>query len=288
MRVGSIVFPGYELMFLARERGLLDPRRVRLVEMLATTDTLRALASGQLEAAAMTLDEMMTARADGLDLRAVVVLDVSLGADVVMARPGVTLETLRGKRIAAEDGAMGAVMLSAMLQAAQLQVHDIHKIPMTLDRSLAFFRSGKVDALVTAEPWASQLEAQGARRIYDSSRIPGRIVDVLAARADVMDQFAPELRLLVAAHFEARSFMQSHGPEAAKYLAPRMQTPPEQVPGAFRGLSLPDVAENRRLLGAGGQLTVTAQELQRVMFEAGLIRKIAQPSDLVDTRFLPA
>ena len=288
MRVGAIVFPGYELMFLARDRGLLDPRRVRLVEMLATTDTLRALASGQLEAAAMTLDEMMSARADGLDLRAVVVLDISQGADVVMARPGVTLEKLRGKRIAAEDGAMGAVMLSAMLQAAQLQVHDIHKIPMTLDRSLAFFRSGKVDALVTAEPWASQLEAQGARRIYDSSRIPGRIVDVLAVRADVIDSCTPELRLLVGAHFEARSYMQSHGTEAAQYLSPRMQTPAEDVLAAFRGLSLPNAAENRRLLGAGGQLIATAQELQRVMFEAGLIRKIALPGDLVDTRFLPA
>lgn len=288
MRVGSIVFPGYELMFLARERGLLDPRRVRLVEMLATTDTLRALASGQLEAAAMTLDEMMSARADGLDLRAVVVLDVSQGADVVMARPGITLETLRGKRIAAEDGAMGAVMLSALLQAAQLQVHDIHKIPMTLDRSLAVFRAGKVDAVVTAEPWATQMEAQGGRRIFDSARIPGRIVDVLAVRADVMDTCAAELRMLVAAHFEARSFMQSHAAEAARHFAPRMQTPPEEVLDAFRGLSLPDVAENHRLLGAGGQLNATAQELQRVMFEAGLIRKIAPPGDLVDTRFLPA
>jgi len=35
MRVGSIVFPGYELMFMARERGLIDSRKVRLIEMLA-------------------------------------------------------------------------------------------------------------------------------------------------------------------------------------------------------------------------------------------------------------
>jgi NitT/TauT family transport system substrate-binding protein len=54
--VGSIVFPGYESLFLAREAGLLEERQVRLIELLANTDTLRALAAGQLEAAALTLD----------------------------------------------------------------------------------------------------------------------------------------------------------------------------------------------------------------------------------------
>lgn len=52
LRVGSLVFPGYELVFLARESGWLDPALVRLIEMRSNTDALRALASGQLEAAA--------------------------------------------------------------------------------------------------------------------------------------------------------------------------------------------------------------------------------------------
>ena len=69
LRVGSIVFPGYELMFLARELQLLDPNQVRLVELQSNSDTVRALASGQLEAAAMTQDELMSARAEGVDLR---------------------------------------------------------------------------------------------------------------------------------------------------------------------------------------------------------------------------
>ena len=43
IRVGSIVFPGYELMFLARELGLLNERQVRLVELLSNTDTVRGV-----------------------------------------------------------------------------------------------------------------------------------------------------------------------------------------------------------------------------------------------------
>ncbi|OYU42363.1 MAG: hypothetical protein CFE44_24420, partial [Burkholderiales bacterium PBB4] len=179
LRVGSIVFPSYELMFLARELQMLDPKQIRLVELQANTDTLRALASGQLEAAALTLDEMMSARADGVDLRAVLVLDVSDGADVVVGRPGVSLDHLRGKRIGVEDGAMGAIMLSALLATTQLTVHDVIKVPSTLERSVEIYQKGRVDAIVTAEPWATQLQKLGATRLFDSKSIPGRIVDVL-------------------------------------------------------------------------------------------------------------
>lgn len=288
MRVGSIVFPGYELMFMARERGLIDSRKVRLIEMLANTDTLRALAAGQLEGAALTLDEMMSARADGVDLRVVMVIDISQGADVVMARRGVTLDNLGGKRIAVEEGAMGAVMRSSLLHAAQLRVEEVKKVAMTLDSSLKVFSSGKVDAIVTAEPWATKLEAQGAQRIFDSSRIPGRITDVLAVRADVLEAQADAIRALVAAHFEARQFFITQPTQASIHMAARLQTPVEEVPASLRGLQLPDAAENRRLLEEGGNFHRTALELQRVMFEAGLLRKQSGPHELVDTRYLPA
>ena len=66
LRVGSILFPTYEYAFLARDLGLLDPKRVRLIELPASTYTLRALAAGQLEAAQLTLDEVITARSGGI------------------------------------------------------------------------------------------------------------------------------------------------------------------------------------------------------------------------------
>ncbi len=50
LRVGTIVFPGYELMFMARELGMLDEHSVRLVELMSSTDNLRALAAEQIEA----------------------------------------------------------------------------------------------------------------------------------------------------------------------------------------------------------------------------------------------
>ena len=287
MRIGSIVFPGYETLFLARELGLLDAQRVRLVELLANTDTLRALAAGQLEAAALTLDELMTARADGVELRAVLVFDASAGADVVLAKAPVTLQTLQGKRIAVEDGAMGAVMLSALLKAAGLKPDQIRKVPMTLDRSEALFQSAGVDVVVTAEPWAARLEKAGARRIFDSHAIPGRIVDVLAVRADALKTFAPALRHLLAGHFAAQKILRESIGRAAPLMAARLQTPASEVASLYRGLQLPELAQNRAMLARGGAIDRTAQELQKVMLEAGLLPASSLAEAVADSRFLP-
>ena len=287
LRVGVIVFPGYELMFLARELGLWDERKVRLIELLANTDTMRALASGQLHAAALTLDELLSARADGVDLRVLAVLDVSAGADVVLGRPQVTLNNLAGKRVGVEDSAMGAVMLSALLSAAGLNIGQIRKVPVTLDRSEEYYGKGLVDAIVTAEPWAARLEKRGARRLFDTTAIPGRIVDVLAVRADMIDTQGEHLRQLIAGHFEARRHFILHPQDSAKRMAVRLQTPEEEVVASFKGLQLPDGGDNRKMLAPGGSFERVSLELQQVMVTAGLLSKVADLRELSDDRFLP-
>ncbi len=288
MRLGSIVFPGYEFIYLARELGLLDPRLVRLVDMRANTETLRALASGQLEAATLTVDEMLTARAEGVDLMVLAVLDVSDGADAVIAQPGVDLTNLRGKRIAVEDAAVGGVMLAALLEAAGLRTADIRKVPIDLPGSVDAFEKRHADAVVAAEPWVSQMEQKGGVRIFDSIKVPGRIVDVLVVRRSVIDEYQDALAHLVQAHFQAQAQFRTDQAKVAALMAPRLGTTAEQVAPMFRGLNLPDAQANRKLLAPQGAFDQMTRDLQNYMMASGLIRQTIALSDFVDTRFLPA
>ncbi|TSE23541.1 putative aliphatic sulfonates-binding protein [Tepidimonas sediminis] len=292
LRIGSLVFPGYELLFLAREAGWLDPAQVRLIELRSNTDTLRALASGQLEGAQLTLDEVLLGRARGIRLRIVHVLDISDGADAVIARPGLRQPgQLRGRRIGVEDSAGGVILLDALLKAQRLRVEDVVKVPMTLDRSVEMLTSGAVDAVVTAEPWASRLEAQGAVRVFDSRAIPGRIVDVLALRAEVLAARAPAVQHLVDAHTRAWWLWgREPAPDQlpARLMAPRLQVPAAQVPALFRGLRLPARDEVRAMLAPDGQISRTAGELLALMAERGMPTSPWQWDDTVDARFVSA
>ena len=289
LKVGTIVFPGYEFLFLARESGLIKTQDVRLVELLSSTDNLRLVEEGRLDAATLTVDEVMATRAKGVDLRIVAVLDVSEGADAVMARAGITQPgQLRGRRIAVEDNAMGVVMLDAVLQAAALHVEDVVKVPITADQSVMMFQAEKVDAVVTFEPWVSQLEALGAVRVYDSTRVPDRIVDVLAVRQEVIVKRPKAVARLVAAHYEALALFRRDAVQASRLMAPRLQLTPEEVPPSFRGLRLPDAAACREMLRPGGRFEGTVQTLQKLMVERRLIERPASFEQLVDARFLPA
>jgi NitT/TauT family transport system substrate-binding protein len=130
------------------------------------------------------------------------------------------------------------------------------------------------------------MEKKGAQRIFDSRSMPGRVVDVLAVRADALPIYAASLRHALDCHFTALQQMQEFASRSAELLARRLQTPAGEVMGLYRGLRQPDRAQNRTMLAAGGMVDLTAQKLQTVMVEAGLLQPALVLQALVEPRFL--
>lgn len=286
LRVGTIVFPGYELVFLARAMGWLKADLVRLIELQNNSDSVRALAAGKLEAALLTMDELISARAGGVDLRAVMVLDTSEGADQVLARPGISLANLAGRRIATEANSVGALMLASLLEKAELRADQVIKVPITQARAAEVYLKGLADVVVTAEPWASQIKAKGGRTIFDSSVVPDRIVDVLVVRANVLDTHGDATQHLVSMHFKALTYLRRYPELAAPHLAPRLQVTPAEVAASFQGLKLPNAKENQAMLRPDGSMAKNLPRLQSILLDAKLLSKPVDTSSLLDDRFV--
>lgn len=288
-RVGGISWIGYAPLFLARELGLYDDAILRLVEIPSNTANLMALATGDVEAATLTLDECLLGREGGLDVRAVLVFDYSAGADVILARPGIQrLEEVRGKRVGIEETAAGALMLAKLLEAAGLTPADIEKVRVTADRHLQAYLGDEVDVLATWEPIATQLQAQGARRLLDSSAFPGLIVDVLVARAEALEQAPDNFRRLLAGYFQALDHLRRAPDDACRKMAPRLGIRPDEVKAALGGLHFVDLADNRKWLGGGAPaLATAAHKVGRIMAAGGLLKHAPQLDGLADPGFLP-
>jgi len=289
LRVATNVWPGYESLYLARSLGLYDNSPIRLVEMNSASEVSHALRHGAVEAAAVTLDEALTLMQDGVGLRVVLVMDVSNGADVVLARPGIaSLKGLKGKRVGVEDGAVGAVMLDAALHAAELSGKDIHLVPLTVDEHLAAWRNNKVDALVTFEPVRTELMQQGAVDVFNSSQIPGRIVDVLVVRASLIEQHRSALKKLISGHFLALNTLATHPQEAATRMAPRLGIEPALVLKQFSLLKLPDLKQNLVWLGgATPTISGAARTLSDLMLQDKLLHQSVAVSELAEPTLLP-
>lgn len=289
--VAAHVWPGYEPLFLARNQGWLDANQARLVGTKSATESLQALAEGRVDGAALTLDEMLQARAKGLPLSAVLVFDISAGADMLLARTNIRkLADLEGQRIGYEKGAVGELMLDQALQSAGLAKEEVRLVSISIDKHVEAWNRNQVDAVITYEPTASQLLAQGALMLFSSSQIPNTIVDVLAMRGDALDSsHASAVRHLIAAHLRALDHLKRNPQDAAYRMAAHLDLPAPAVLGAFRGLVLPDAENNYRLLaGAQPELLASARKLSGIMVKSGLLKQDDTLVSLLRPDLLPA
>jgi NitT/TauT family transport system substrate-binding protein len=288
LRIATNQWIGYELLYLSQSLGQLDHTGVRLVELLSNTDSVQALAAGTVDGAGLTLDEAITARAAGLDFKIVLVFDFSAGADALLVRPGIDqLSDLKGKRIGVEQTGVGALMLDAALKRTSLTAADVQVISLTVDQHLAAFNNHEVDALVTFEPIASQVEAAGGRRLFDSSSIPGSIVDVLVLSTKALEANPNTARRLIARYFHALTYLRHNPADAAQRMAPRLGLTPAAVSTSYQGLVLPDLAENQRLLGGmPSPLETTAAGLAALMLREKLIARPSEVKRLIVDSYL--
>jgi len=290
LTIASHVWPGYELMFLARKEGWLpDPQELTLVETDSATASLNALAQGKVMGAALTLDEVLRARDQGVPLTAVLVFDVSAGADMLLAKPGIeTLADLLGKRIGVEQSAVGALMLEKALQAAHLSLTDIITVPVRFDEHVSAWQDNRVDALITFAPVATQLLERDAQRLFDSRDIPDTIFDVLAIRSEFLDTHAETVKKLISGHFKAREHL-LHNPQDASYrLAARLGLSGPEVLSSYQGLELPDSKNNHKFLATPkGNLLTVATNLSTLMASAGFLSQQVSLDNLVSPEFLP-
>lgn len=286
--VGTNIWPDYQTLYLARSLGAFDYQPVKLIEMPSSTETALAFRNGSLDVAGLTLDEVLTLLQYDPSLKIILVMDVSRGADVLLAKPEIdSLEKLKGKLIGVENTAVGAILLQGALQAADLSVADIDIRPITFDRHESAFTEGLIDAIVTFEPIKSKLLRLGAKQLFDSSRIPGHIVDVLVTRQTVIDRYPDALKTIVAGHFKAMTYLREHPEDAVVQIGSNMDMAPALVSEQLKGMELPDLVTTRQWLnGETPALNAPLAVLETLMLEQGLLFKLIDASRLIDASLL--
>jgi len=290
LSIAAHAWPGYEFMFLAMRENWLDKNQVNLIETRSATDSLQKLKAGQVDGAALTMDEILTARSEGVAISIVSIFNISAGADMLLALPGINrLSDIKGKRIGVEDGSVSSLILHKALEAAGLSSNDIIKLPLTIADHLDAWKNNLVDAIVTYEPVASQLLADGAVKLFDSRLTPNLIVDALAVRTDRLNvSYRQAIMHLIEAHFKGLYHLNTNPQDASYRMAKHLNLPPENILNAYKGLVLPDLKSNHRLLsGNKPVLLESAGRLNTVLLQTGKINRSDSLNNLIDSSFLP-
>ena len=288
MRLGTNVWPGYEPLYLARSMGMYPDDLVRLVEYPSASEVLRAFRNKTLEAASLTLDEVLLLRQDNIPVKVVLVHDISAGGDVIIARSGIdSMKQLRGKRVGVEGNALGALVLTRALEKHGMSIKDVEPVSADVNTHEALFAGGKVDAVETFDPVKTKLLKAGGREVFSSLEIPNEIVDVLVVHVDYLQKNEARVKKITQGWFDAIEQLKSNPEESAKIMSARLDVTPMEVLGSYDGLHIPGRDENRRLLDDGsGSLRKTIEHLHRVLRENDLIQSGVSTKSLITAKYL--
>ncbi|HJY78140.1 MAG TPA: ABC transporter substrate-binding protein [Burkholderiales bacterium] len=275
LRIGTNVWIGSEPLYLARELGHLDLGAVQLVEYPSASEVLRAYRNGAIDGMVISLDELFSLAVDGLQPRAILVVDISHGADAVVGRRGMrSMQDLKDRPVAVESGALGAFVLSRALALNGMHAADVKVVHLESNEQPGAFEKGQIDGAVTFDPYRVQLLRAGATTLFDSTQIPGEIVDLVAVRASVLERQPKAVRALLSGWFAALEYMKLEPKDAARRMGIRQQASGEQFLSALRGLRIPSRAENLEMLGgAAPGLATTGRRLMALMLDAKLLRE---------------
>lgn len=283
--VGTNYWTGYEPLHYAADEHLYEGDvKTRLYD--STNTVLNDFRSGRLQAAALTLDEVMILKDQGFDPLIIAVLDISQGGDCIVARPSIgSVSMLKNKNIAVESGALGSYVISRALELNGIKRHEVMILPINALNSAQAYKSGIVDAVVTYEPLRGELIGMGAHEIFNSKEIPNEIVDVLVINRSYA---SPEtVRILLEGWGKGVEAIHRNDTEAIGHMARHLKSTPSDFNLALSGLKIPSRAESDGLI-RNGTLAQTIRNVQKMMLDYQLIHQPFEPRTVLpDPKGIP-
>lgn len=287
LRIVSSPWAGYEPLYLARDLGYLRQESVHITELPASSLNMEAFSNGSTDLSTLTLDETLTLLAMGQKLRILLVMDISNGADAVVAKPGIqSLADLKGKRVGMENIPLGAYILDRVLDKSGLKATDMTIIPMPENKHEKAYLQDKIDAAITMEPYKTRIIKAGAHVLLDSSQFPDEIFDLIVVREDVYQTRRDDLCHLVQQWFRTLDYVLANEKYAYARMARRLGTNEEDFRTAMAGIKVPLRQENQLLLGGNTPtLLAPARRLSDTMLRGHMIAGTVDIAASIDPGF---
>ncbi|MGY0615656.1 ABC transporter substrate-binding protein [Vibrio sp. FJH11] len=295
LSIGMTTWVGYGTLYLADELGYFKEKglEVDLQTIEQGSTYMAAAASGHLDGSASTIDAILKYRPK-FCFKAVAALDDSFGGDGILVQNGInSIQDLKGKTVAVNEGSVSQFWLSNLLKQAGMTMSDINVQNMTADDAASVFISGGVQAAVTWEPNLTYARTNNVGKVLvDSTSTPGIIVDVVNLRCDVIENQPDDVAALVNGLYRAVEYTKENPEKAYAIMAKKLGgylSDPKDLAGAAATVRFYDQEMNVKLLGENGKegelapviklANETWSQLQGEKFEVTF-------DDLVDNRFI--
>jgi NitT/TauT family transport system substrate-binding protein len=297
--VGWSVYVGWNPYYYMAKSGILrkwaDKYGINIkVQRFDYAPSLDAFVAKNIDACAMTnMEALDMPAAAGIDTTAIIVGDYSNGNDAVLVRHDLKLAQVPGKQVMLVEKTVSQYLFERAMAINGLgeQLKKVRYLNTSdSDIAAAFITDSSKDVVVTWKPLVSQIaRTKGVTTVFNSSQIPGEILDLLVMRTDILkrpdgsgQKFA---KAITGAWYELMSQMSKPpGPETDKVLAGIAEASQDTVPSYKEQLSTTHMFFTPQ---AASQMAVSA-DLRKTMdlvrtfcFSHGLLgEKTKSPDDV--------
>lgn len=289
LAIGAAPWPSFEFAFLANEMGYLEESDYSLLELTSSTTVIQAFQTGELDLAFLSLDEVLTLIALGVDLKIISVIDKSQGGDALVAKPEIkSLEALNLRSIGYENKAAGALILDEVLTLTGLNSQTVKLYEVKQHEVKEAYLKGNIDAFVVREPVKQELLALGANELINSNQLTIPNTNVLIAHADIVKAKQKQISYFLKQYYRAYDFYLGNPTEALNIISVRLQLYPYLLENAFLNTRFfhPKQAL-MRLSGSPSNIELQMQQLSKLMTKRGMLGQIhIDFSSIISTRTL--
>ena len=249
---------------------------IEVVQINDYIESINQYSAGEFAACTMTnMDALTIPAAGGVDSTALIVGDFSNGNDAVVLKGKDSLADIKGQNVNLVELSVSHYLLARGLETVGLKESDVTVVNTSDADMVAVYGTEDVTAVTTWNPLLSEIEAMpGSNKVFDSSNIPGEIIDLLVINTETLKS-SPELgKALVGAWYEIMGMMSAEGEsgEAARtYMAEASGTDLAGYDAQLASTEMFYTPQQALALTNSEKLVATMKSVAEFSFDHGLL-----------------
>jgi NitT/TauT family transport system substrate-binding protein len=262
--------------------------KIELTQVNDYVESINQYTAGGFDACVMTnMDTLTIPAAGGVDSTALIVGDYSNGNDgVIVKGKGKKLADIKGLPINLVELSVSHYLLARGLDSVGLKERDI-KVVNTSDADIVGAYAAKdTKATVTWKPQLSEILSQpDAQLVFDSSKIPGEIIDLMVVNSATLKDNPKFAKALVGAWYETLALMAKKDPKALAAMAKASGTDTAGFNSQLATTKMFWTPAEAVAFATSPNLIKTNDLVRKFSFDHGLLGKGAASVDVVGLEF---
>jgi NitT/TauT family transport system substrate-binding protein len=187
--------------------------KIDVVQINDYVESINQYTAGKFDGVTLTnMDALTIPAAGGVDTTMLILGSFSNGNDGIVMKNAKSLADLKGKKINLVELSVSHYLLARALQSAKMSEKNVTVVNTSDADMVAAFKAKDVVACVTWNPLLAEVQAEpGAKLLYDSSSIPGEIIDTLSVNTATLKDNPDFGKALAGIWYETMSLMSDSG-----------------------------------------------------------------------------